>query len=199
MTNETIFRVIAFTLLATGFAISVYHRSRAARASNERISRRAEGTPILILLRLTGFSMWLSVLVYAIRPEWMQWSALELPIEVRWLGAGLSAIALPLIVWMFRSLGRNVTDTVAIRREHALVRHGPYRWIRHPLYTFGGLFFVGLNLMAANWFIALMSATALIILMLRTPIEEGALIERFGDEYRSYMKQTGRFLPRLSR
>jgi len=199
MTNETIFRVIIFALPATGFTTSVYHRSRAARVSNERISRRAEGAPIMILLRLAGFSMWLSILVYAINPDWMQWSALSLPIEARWLGAGLSAIALPLIVWMFRSLGRNVTDTVATRREHALVQHGPYRWIRHPLYTFGALFFVGLNLMAANWFIALMSAVGLSILVMRTPIEEEALIERFGDEYRSYMKQAGRFLPRLSR
>ena len=199
MTDETIFRAIVIAMLATGFSVSAYYRGKAARASNERISRREEGTPIMILLRLAGLSVWLSILAYAINPEWLRWSALPLPIEVRWLGAGLSAIAVPLIVWMFRSLGRNVTDTVAIRREHTLVRHGPYRWIRHPLYSFGGLLFTGIILMVANWFVVVMGFVAFSILVIRTPIEEAKLIERFGDEYRAYMKQTGRFLPRLGR
>ncbi|MGH2593813.1 MAG: methyltransferase [Anaerolineae bacterium] len=199
MTDETIFRVLIIAMLATGFTISAYYRSKAARASNERISRREEGTPIMILLRLAGLSVWLSILAYAINSEWMKWSALPLPIGVRWLGAGLSAIAIPLIVWMFRSLGRNVTDTVVTRREHTLVRHGPYRWIRHPLYSFGALLFTGIILMAANWFIVLMGLVGFSILVMRTPIEEEKLIERFGDEYRAYMKQTGRFLPRLGR
>ena len=190
---------IIIAALATGFTISVYYRSKAARASNERISRREEGAPILILLRLVGLSAWLSILVYAIHPEWLKWSALPLPVGMRWLGAGLSVIAIPLIVWMFRSLGRNVTDTVVTRREHTLVRHGPYRWIRHPLYSFGALFFMGLNLMAANGFIALTSCVGFGILVWRTPIEEEKLIERFGDEYRAYKKQAGRFLPRLGR
>jgi len=199
MTDETIFRVLIIAMLATGFTISVYYRSKAARASNERISRREEGTPIMILLRLAGLSVWLSILAHAINPEWMKWSALPLPIGVRWMGAGLSAIAIPLIFWMFRSLGRNVTDTVAIRREHTLVRHGPYRWIRHPLYSFGALLFTGIILMTANWFIVLMGFVGFSILVMRTPIEEEKLIERFGDEYRAYMKQTGCFLPRLVR
>ena len=40
---------------------------------------------------------------------------------------------------------------------------------------------------------------ALILLAKQTPIEEAKLIERFGDEYRDYMKCTGRFVPRLLR
>jgi protein-S-isoprenylcysteine O-methyltransferase Ste14 len=53
--------------------------------------------------------------------------------------------------------------------------------------------------MAANWFIGLMAVVGLIFLVLRTPIEEAKLIERFGDEYREYMQRTGRFVPRLIR
>jgi protein-S-isoprenylcysteine O-methyltransferase Ste14 len=98
---------------------------------------------------------------------------------------------------MFSSLGRNITDTVAIRKEHTLVTHGPYRWIRHPLYSFGFLLFVGFTLLTANWFIGLTGVCALTLLALRTPIEEAKLIEQFGDAYREYMKRTGRFLPRL--
>ena len=39
-----------------------------------------------------------------------------------------------LIVWAFRSLGPNLTDTVVTRRHHTLITRGPYRWVRHPFY-----------------------------------------------------------------
>jgi protein-S-isoprenylcysteine O-methyltransferase Ste14 len=132
-----------------------------------------------------------------INPAWMAWSALPLPAWLRWVGAGLVAAAIPLEYWMFSSLGKNVTDTVATRQEHTLVTHGPYRWIRHPLYTFGFLAFAGFTLLLANWFTGLAGLIAISVLAIRTPIEEAKLIERFGDEYREYMQRTGRFLPRL--
>lgn len=199
MTNDTLFRLITLALFVTAFTISGYFRSKANRESNERVSRREEGLPILVLLRLAGSAAWLSVVVYMINPEWMKWSTLPLPDALRWLGAALSAAAIPLVFWMFRSLGGNITDTVATRQKHTLVTRGPYRWIRHPLYSFGTLFFIGIILMSANWFILLTAAAALTILLLRTPIEEAKLIEKFGGEYRAYARRTGRFFPRLSR
>ena len=41
-----------------------------------------------------------------------------------------------LLVWTFRCLGKNLTDTVVTRQEHTLVMQGPYRWVRHPFYDF---------------------------------------------------------------
>ena len=58
-------------------------------------------------------------------------------------------------------------------------------------------FFVSLSLLAANWFMALASLSVLTMLLIRLPKEEEKLIERFGDEYREYMKRTGRLLPRF--
>lgn len=80
------------------------------------------------------------------------------------------------------------------REEHELVTGGPYRWVRHPLYAVGSSFFVSLSLVAANWFMGLSSLS---VLLVRLPKEEEKLIERFGDEYRQYMKRTGRLLPGL--
>ena len=93
------------------------------------------------------------------------------------------------------TIGNNITDTVAIRANHRLVMHGPYRWVRHPLYSVGTLFFVSVGLIAANWFILTMSLVALVMLFIRLPKEEAKLIEAFGDEYLNYMKNTGRLLP----
>ena len=44
---------------------------------------------------------------------------------------------------------------------------------------------------------ALLGILAFILMAIRTPKEEANLIAKFGDEYREYMRRTGRFLPRL--
>ncbi len=108
-------------------------------------------------------------------------------------------MCVPLFYWVATSLGKNITDTVVTRREATLVTQGPYHWVRHPLYSVAAVFLVALALLLSNWFILLMGISALVVLAIRTPIEEAKLIEKFGDEYREYMKHTGRFIPRLLR
>ena len=105
---------------------------------------------------------------------------------------------LPLLYWVLISIGKNITPTVATRKDHQLVTGGAYRWVRHPLYSVGTLFFLALNLLVANWFISLASLVGLTMLLVRLPKEEASLIERFGDEYRAYTKRTGRLLPRIT-
>jgi protein-S-isoprenylcysteine O-methyltransferase Ste14 len=197
MKEEPIFRGTAAALLATVLSISAYHRHRAQQASEEKISWREEGLPTIIALRSSGLALWLSVVAYLLKPRWMKWSSLSLPSWLRWSGAGLGAATLPLSYWVFRSLGKNVSPTVETRENHELVTSGPYRWVRHPLYSVGTAFFVSLSLVAANWFVGLASLSALSMLLARLPKEEAKLIERFGDEYREYMRRTGRFSPRL--
>ena len=97
----------------------------------------------------------------------------------------------------FRTLGKNLTDTVVTRTEHTLVTRGPYRWVRHPFYLATALAVVANSLVTANWFLALTGGISFGLLVLRTRIEEEKLIERFGEDYNEYMKRTGRFLPRL--
>jgi protein-S-isoprenylcysteine O-methyltransferase Ste14 len=57
--------------------------------------------------------------------------------------------------------------------------------------------FISFGMMADNWFIATLGVLAFIAMAIRTPKEEANLIAKFGDEYREYMKRTGRFLPKL--
>jgi protein-S-isoprenylcysteine O-methyltransferase Ste14 len=52
-----------------------------------------------------------------------------------------------------------------------------------------------MSLLTANWVVALSGAMAFMLIVIRTRKEEEKLIERFGDDYRAYMKRTGRFLP----
>ena len=137
------------------------------------------------------------MLAYLIYPPLVGWAQVDLPLWLRWSGLGLMAAMVPAIYWLFSSLGNNVTQTVKIRAEHELVTHGPYKYIRHPLYTFGFLNFFGFTLVAANWFMLITALLTFSILLQRTPQEEAKLEERFGDQYRAYMQRTGRYLPRV--
>ena len=196
MNTDTLFHTLAVVLLLSDASISIYFR-RKAEHTGEKIDTRKEGGLILNLRRIFGLSLWLSALVYLINPAWMAWASLPLPHWLRWVGAGMMLVSVPLIYWIFSSLGKNVTPTVVTRREHTLVTHGPYRWVRHPLYTVGFLAFAGLSLLAANWFIALSLVLGMVPIAMRTPLEEAQLVERFGDQYRQYMRHTGRYLPKL--
>jgi protein-S-isoprenylcysteine O-methyltransferase Ste14 len=195
--NENIFRILAALILFTGIGISSYFRRKADRESGEKISRNVDGSVMMTLIRIGGLVLWLSPLVYLINPHWMVWSKLGLPEWIRWLGVGLGILCVIGIHWLFSSIGSGITPTSATRKQHILVTSGPYRWVRHPLYTVGASLFIAFGMMADNWFIAGLGVLTFILMAVRTPKEEANLIEKFGDEYREYMKRTGRFLPKL--
>ena len=195
--NEDIFRILAGAILITGMGISVYYRRKADKDSGEIIPRKADGSAMMTLIKVGGLILWLSPLVYLISPNWMAWSRIGLPGSVRWIGVALGILCVIGIYWLFSSIGSGITPTSATRERHVLVTSGPYRWVRHPLYTVGSSMFISFGMMADNWFIAGMGVLAFIGMAIRTPKEEANLIEKFGDEYREYMKRTGRFLPKF--
>ena len=195
--NENIFRISAAVILITGMSISGYFRRKADKVSGERLSRKVDGTPMMNAIRIGGLILWLSPFVYLINPAWMAWSKIGLPESIRWAGVVVGVLCVLGIYWLFSSIGSGITPTSATRKEHKPVTHGIYRYIRHPLYTIGSSFILSFGMMADNWFIALFGALAFILMAIRTPKEEANLIEKFGDEYREYMKRTGRFLPRF--
>lgn len=197
--NENVFRILAALILITGMAISSYFRRKADQETGEKISRKVDGTPMMTVIRLGGLILWLSPFVYLLNPAWMAWSKIGLPDPARWLGVLLGILCVAGVYWLFSSIGSGISPTSATRREHKLVTSGPYRWIRHPLYTVGSSLFLAFGLMADNWFIMLLGVLTFILMAIRTPKEEANLIDKFGDEYREYMKRTGAFLPKFTK
>jgi protein-S-isoprenylcysteine O-methyltransferase Ste14 len=196
MSLENISRVLLSLILFPMLAIGLYHRLRAA-ATKEKLDRRQEGMVILITLRLVGLGLWVLVFAWLISPSALSGFAVELPAWLRVSGFGMGLIAMAWFWWVFRSLGKNITDTVVTRKEHTMVRHGPYRWVRHPLYTGIVPFGLAIAMLTANWLIVALAAVTFGILAVRTRVEERNLVARFGDSYREYMESTGRFFPKL--
>ena len=106
------------------------------------------------------------------------------------MGAGVF-----LFIWSVVSRGRSAVSW-EMPEDHALVTWGPYRYVRHPSYLGYFLMFVGLPLTWLN-LIAMIPLVAIPGYMSIVEIEEEMLIHRFGEAYRKYKYDTGRFLPRI--
>lgn len=196
MPEDSALRLVLLAVLAAFLPVGIYHRVK-SQATGEKLDRRQEGLFILATLRPLGAVFWFGLFAWMINPGWLEWSSVQVPSWSRWAGVGVLIAGCALVLWTFRSLGKNLTDTVVTRRQHTLVSHGPYRWIRHPLYSSAALVIASLSVIAANWFLLVIGLTVLSVLILRTRTEEANLVARFGDSYREYMDRTGRFLPKL--
>jgi protein-S-isoprenylcysteine O-methyltransferase Ste14 len=194
VSQETPYR-IAVSLVALGSMVTAgYHRIQAARAG-EPVSHREEGPALFWAIRLCGVALFVSMIAYLVAPDAWPWARVPLPGAVRWIGAGLGVATIGMLYWTLSTLGTNLTDTVVTRTKHTLVREGPYRWVRHPFYVSMVLLIAATSLLAASWLIAASGLLLFVFLAIRTPREEQKLVERFGDEYRDYMRRTARYVP----
>jgi protein-S-isoprenylcysteine O-methyltransferase Ste14 len=195
MNPDQMFRWILLALVAVQFPLMVRFRWRSRTA--ESLDRRQEGWFVLFTLRPVGLATLVGVVAYLVNPSSMAWAAAPFPVWLRWAAAGAAVSSGMLILWTMGTLGRNLTDTVVTRQEHTLVTNGPYRFVRHPFYDSVALWLGACGVVAANWFILAGSTVVIALLVLRTTREEERLVARFGEAYRRYMSQTGRFLPRV--
>jgi len=191
-----VFRWIVLVLAATALALSAFYRWRAYRAGG-RIARRLEGPWFVAFRLLIALPLFGSLVAYVMEPRWLAWSSFVIPDAARWAAAGFGVATLPAIAWVLGSLGRNVSETVLTKEGHQLVTHGPYRWVRHPLYVVGLTLLLSLGVVAASWLVlALTIAAWAAIRVLVIPREERELAARFGAEYEGYRRQTGGLFPR---
>lgn len=198
MSASLALRACLFLVLLVGLGGSGILRRRADRAGGE-VPRSADGPWIAAGLRVAGLIFWGSVLAWLLYPAAVGWAGLPLPAAARWVGLALVGGGIALGLWALWHLGLNVTPTAVARSDAELVTDGPYRWVRHPLYTSGFLSLPGCALVTANLLVLASGAVALALVVYRTRREERELIVLFGDRYVEYRRRTGRILPRVRR
>lgn len=97
-------------------------------------------------------------------------------------------------VWARVHLGRDWSPTPSIKEGHELVTSGPYRFVRHPIYTGIILAMFGSALVSgAIWFVVFLVFSGMFLW--RIPIEEGYMMRLFPDQYPEYKKHTKALIP----
>ena len=114
----------------------------------------------------------------------------------RLVGLGLLVLGLVVRWSAILTLGRFFNTKVAIQVGHRIVRSGLYRSVRHPSYSGLLLAFAGLGIALGSWLslgAVLIPVAAAVVYRIR--VEEGALVETFGEQYIDYCQTTKRLIP----
>lgn len=113
------------------------------------------------------------------------------------LGIALTVAGVGLAFWARAYLGGNWSSSVTVKVGHQLVRTGPYRWVRHPIYTGLMLGICGTAIVRDQ----VRGVIAVVLLYLgfkvKSKIEERTMTETFGAQYEDYSRTTGAIIPRL--
>ena len=113
-------------------------------------------------------------------------------------GVVLTAAGVALAMWARYCLGDNWSAAVSIRKDHELVSRGPYRVMRHPIYTGILLGMLGTVLVVGE----IRGVLAFVIIWAgfyrKACKEEAWLSKEFGEKFEYHAKRTGMFLPRFS-
>jgi protein-S-isoprenylcysteine O-methyltransferase Ste14 len=172
------------------FAASV--GAKPARRQVSVLSRAAHITPLAIAVLLDtvrpgpfvpGWSQWL------LQSLWPQGAATD------WAGTLILAAGLAFAIWARVILGGNWSGTVTIKENHELIRTGPYRWVRHPIYTGILIGFLGtaIALDQSLGFIAL--ALCFYAFRRKIRLEEEWMMEVFGESYAGYRADVPALIP----
>ena len=204
MNGDLLFRILFLVLFLLGVSIRGYY-ARKVRATQKRRSIKerledtvqAEGKAGAILLIAQGIYLIIIVPVYLLFSPSLFWFHLTIPDWLRWLGVGLGVLSLPFLAWVHYVLDKHWDISLTLQENHRLVTSRPYQRIRHPMYTVHIVYFFTWVLVSANLLLLISYLLTILLIMLRIPKEEQMLLDQFGDEYRAYMKRTGRLLPRF--
>lgn len=190
---EAQFKIFLATLLLVDAGIRLYYQRGRKKFKRALIKyeRREK-----FLYYLVGLGL-IPIFFYLLT-SWIDTFHLPFPPGARWLGAGLIFAGDLLFIWSHKALGKNWSPILEIRKGHTLVTDGPYRFVRHPMYAAIFLIGIGISLLSANWVVAssyMLPTTSLYLF--RVSDEEEMMIIQFGDEYREYIRNTNRLIPKL--
>jgi protein-S-isoprenylcysteine O-methyltransferase Ste14 len=126
---------------------------------------------------------------------WGDLAATWMPVRVLGLALGLYAVVL--MPWAVSVLGSSYAPGPALLRDQALVVSGPFRRVRHPIYSSVVALWLGAALSTLNWLLLLLWPLITAGVLRQARVEERMLREKFGAHYDSYAVTTGRLLPRF--
>ena len=111
-----------------------------------------------------------------------------------WIRLGLLLLSISIVIYLFRAV------ISAFSREgdtEGIIRSGPFRTLRHPMYTACVVFYIGLSLSTLSLLSILLTVGIFLFYNAMASFEENNLIGKYGDDYIGYTRKTGKFFPRV--
>jgi len=184
MTPEIVFRILMILAFIAMFAIRIYFQSKVL---HEKRDIKIQENKLSLV---AGSIAALTTLVFGAEYIFFQGTfrftyLLDFPEWLRWLGVIILVAGISLLGLAHYHLGKSFHSLIVSKDKHQLVTSGPYRWIRHPIYSAYLMNYLGGGLLAS--------------IINRIPREEALMQEEFGQDYIDLEKKTGRLLPSLNK
>jgi protein-S-isoprenylcysteine O-methyltransferase Ste14 len=147
--------------------------------------RRDAGIRILLIIII--------VVLLQISSSWKIF-AYQSDLGVQAVGLVLCVAGIAFAIWARIHLGKNWSGTPSMKEGHELITSGPYRFVRHPIYTGMLVALVGSALASGVIWLAIL-VVFLFNFLYRLPIEERYMMQLFPKEYPEYKKRTKKLIP----
>ncbi|MFN8400914.1 MAG: protein-S-isoprenylcysteine O-methyltransferase [Anaerolineales bacterium] len=190
----SIFEVVYWAALVAEMIIRapLNKKRKEEKMSEQRVSSQEK---IILFLLLIG--MMILPLIYS-ATKWLDFANYSLPPWAGWLGVVMMVGAIVVFWRSHADLGLNWSPSLEIREKHELITRGIYGVIRHPMYASQWLWVLAQPLLLQNWLAGFINLLVFIpFYLLRVQAEEQMMIDRFGEQYKTYMTKTGRVIPKL--
>ena len=164
-------------------------------ARNVKPTRRRESLRSLMLNRVFIAIGALLLVVRHLPPHWLEQRFVPPSVTPYWLGFVLFIFGLGFAISARVHLGQNWSGTVTVKQDHELIRTGPYRMVRHPIYT--GLLsaLLGTALAIGEWRALLAFAAFTVGFLFKIKTEEHFMDETFGEKYARYRAEVPALIP----
>lgn len=192
---DTFFRTSFIAVFCLLTIVRFYYRITTG-AIHDKVFTQKEGLWPVIIRWVLGLPLFLATGAYIFLPDRHFNLYLPVPFPFRLSGVLLGLLSVYFIFLVHRELGIFFSSGLVLRDNHKLIRTGPYRFVRHPMYSSYLLLFLSAFLISGNWAVGIFGTAVIASLMtIRLVREEALLLEKFGGEYRDYIRNTGMFIP----
>ncbi|MEK6951638.1 MAG: protein-S-isoprenylcysteine O-methyltransferase [Nanoarchaeota archaeon] len=191
--EEKTIKIIFIVILIAINLVRVYYQHKSKSENMFVLKKRKETTSVVLFYVLFAVPSFLYVLTNAIDSL-----NFNFPVIIRFFGMVAIAISFWLFIWTHKTLGKNFSAILTIKKEHKLIQEGPYKRVRHPMYTAIYFMIYGFFLLSSNLLVGLLPLISFSYLYFsRVKKEEEMMLKKFGKEYEHYMQITGRMIPRF--
>lgn len=194
--DDVIFKYALIFLYSVFTIIRSYYGRIVRKEGGEVVSMESDLSSVILRVLIVIETVVFLLFIRNFSP--LLWAKLPFPPEVRWIGFGIGVLSLLLFVSVHQVMRSNFSSILLIRENHELIDKGPYKRIRHPMYTAFFLLHFSVFLVSSNWIMGIIWIGGIsLVIALRIKREEAMMIKQFGEKYREYQKRSALFLPKI--